>query len=36
MLIKRTEEETKQEAKRQARYNEHVEFENDYKYISED
>ena len=36
MLIKRIEDETKQEAKRQARYNEYIEFENDYKYISED
>ena len=33
MLIKRIDDETKQEAKRQARYNEHVKFEKDYKYI---
>ena len=35
-LIKRIEDETKQEAKRQARCNEHVKFEKDYKYIIED
>jgi hypothetical protein len=36
MLIKRIDDETKQEAKRQARYNEHVKLEKDYKYIIED
>jgi hypothetical protein len=36
MLIKRIEAETKQEAKRQARLNKHIEFEKDYKYIIED
>jgi hypothetical protein len=33
MLIKRIEAETKQEAKRQARYNEHIQFEKDYRHI---
>ena len=36
MLIKRKEAETKQEAKKQARPNEHIEYEKDNKYIIED
>jgi hypothetical protein len=36
MLITRIEAETKQEDKKQARYNEHIEFEKDYRRIFAD